>query len=165
MLKRDGVYIMESSEIIGDVKIGENSSVWSKAVIRGDDSTIRIGKNTSIQDMTIIHTEHNIPVEIGDNVTIGHRAVIHCRKIGSNCIIGMGAIVLDNAEIGDYSIVAAGALVTENRIIPPRSLVMGIPAKIVRKTKDKDIKRIEEAVQDNLRLSKSHYEGSHSKIH
>jgi carbonic anhydrase/acetyltransferase-like protein (isoleucine patch superfamily) len=162
MIKRGGAYIMESAEIIGDVKIGKNSSVWNKVVIRGDDSYIRIGKNTSIQDMSVIHTEHNIPVEIGDNVTIGHRAVIHCRKISSNCIIGMGAILLDNVEIGDLSIVAAGAVVTENQIIPPRSLVMGVPGRIVRKTTDKDLKRIKEAAKDNLRLSKSHYEGSHS---
>ncbi|UCF56678.1 MAG: gamma carbonic anhydrase family protein [Deltaproteobacteria bacterium] len=165
MIKKNKVYIMESAEIVGDVKIGENASVWSKAVIRGDDSYIRIGKNTNIQDMCVIHTEHDIPVEIGDNVTIGHNAVIHCKKIGSNCIIGMGAMLLVIAEIGECSIIAAGAVVTENQIIPPRSLVMGVPGKIVRKIGDEDIKRIEKAAQDYLRLSKSHYEGQHKKIH
>jgi carbonic anhydrase/acetyltransferase-like protein (isoleucine patch superfamily) len=115
--------------------------------------------------MCVIHTEHDIPVEIGDNVTIGHNAVIHCKKIGSNCIIGMGAMLLVNAEIGECSIIAAGAVVTENQIIPPRSLVMGVPGKIVRKIGDENIKRIEKAAQDYLRLSKSHYEGQHKKIH
>jgi len=159
MIKKNGVYIMESAEIVGDVIIGESSSVWSKAVIRGDESYIRIGKNTNIQDLCVIHAEHDIPIEIGDNVTIGHSAVIHCRKVGSNCLIGMGVILLDNAEIGEYSIVAAGTVVTENKVIPPRSLVMGVPGKIVREINDDDIKRIISSTKDYLRLSKSHYEG------
>ena len=164
MIKKTGVYIMESAEIVGDVIIGEFSSVWSKAVIRGDESYIRIGKNTNIQDLCVIHAENDIPIEIGDNVTIGHSAVIHCRKVGSNCLIGMGAMLLDNAEIGEYSIVAAGTVVTENRIIPPRSLVMGVPGKIVREIKDDDIKRIISSSKDYLRLSRLHYKGRYKKI-
>ena len=164
MIKKNGVYIMESAEIVGDVIIGEFSSVWSKAVIRGDESYIRIGKNTNIQDLCVIHAENDIPIEIGDNVTIGHSAVIHCRKVGSNCLIGMGAMLLDNAEIGEYSIVAAGTVVTENRIIPPRSLVMGVPGKIVREINDDDIKRIISSSKDYLRLSRSHYKGRYKKI-
>ena len=154
MIKKNGVYIMESAEIVGDVIIGECSSVWSKAVIRGDESYIRIGKNTNIQDLCVIHAEHDIPIEIGDNVTVGHGAVIHCRKVGSNCLIGMGALLLDNAEIGEYSIVAAGTVVTENRIIPPRSLVIGVPGKIVREINDDDVKRIISSSKDYLRLSR-----------
>jgi len=142
MIRTNGVYIMESAEIVGDVTIGEDSSVWSHAVIRGDDSTIRIGKNSNIQDMCVIHTEHDIPLEIGDNVTIGHSAIVHCRRIGSNCIIGMGAMLLDNAEIGEYCIVAAGAVVTEGQIVPPNSLVMGVPGKVVRDLQESDIRRI-----------------------
>ena len=164
MIKKNGVYIMESAEIVGDVIIGEFSSVWSKAVIRGDESYIRIGKNTNIQDLCVIHAENDIPIEIGDNVTIGHSAVIHCRKVGSNCLIGMGAMLLDNAEIGEYSIVAAGTVVTENRIIPPRSLVMGVPGKIVREINDDDVKRIISSSKDYLRLSRSHYKGRYKKI-
>lgn len=164
MIRRDGVYIMESAEIMGNVEIGANSSVWCKVVIRGDESYVRIGKNTNIQDMCVIHPEHDIPVEIGDNVTIGHNAVIHCRRIGSNCLIGMGAMLLVNAEIGEYSIVAAGAVVPENRIIPPRSLVMGVPGRVVRKIKEEDIKRIESGAQDYLRLSKSYYKGTYKKL-
>jgi carbonic anhydrase/acetyltransferase-like protein (isoleucine patch superfamily) len=165
MIKKDGVYMMESAEILGDVKIGEHSSVWNKAVIRADGSPVRIGKNTNIQDMCVMHTEENIPLEIGDNVTIGHSAVIHCRRIGSNCIIGMGAMLLDDVEIGEYSIIAAGTVVTENKRIPPRSLVMGIPGKIVREINHDDIKRIENATQEYLHLARSHYEGHHKKIH
>ena len=165
MIKKDRVYIMESAEIVGKVRIGENSSVWSKVVIRGDESSIRIGENTNIQDMCVIHAGHNIPIKIGDNVTIGHSAVIHCRKVGSNCIVGMGAMLLNNVEIGDYSVIAAGTLVTEGTIIPPRSLVVGIPGKIIREINDEEIKRIEDAARDYLRLSRSHYEGQHKKIH
>jgi carbonic anhydrase/acetyltransferase-like protein (isoleucine patch superfamily) len=164
MIKKDGVYIMESAEIVGDVKIGEHSSVWSKAVIRADGSCITIGKNTNIQDMCVMHTDPGMPLEIGDNVTIGHGAVIHCRRVGSNCIIGMGAMLLDNVEIGEYSVIAAGTVVTENKTIPPRSLVMGIPGKIVRQINDDNIRRIEDAAQEYLRLAESHYEGLHKKI-
>jgi carbonic anhydrase/acetyltransferase-like protein (isoleucine patch superfamily) len=164
MIKKDRAFVMESAEIFGDVKIGENSSIWSKAVIRGDNSSIRIGKNTNIQDLCVIHAERNIPIEIGDNVTIGHKAVIHCRRVGSNCIIGMGAILLDNAEIGEYSIIGAGAVVVENKRIPSRSIVMGIPGKIVRETDDEDIKRIRDATQDYLDLARSFYEGQYKEI-
>jgi carbonic anhydrase/acetyltransferase-like protein (isoleucine patch superfamily) len=165
MMKKDEVYIMESAEIVGDVKIGEHSSVWSQAVIRGDGSAIRIGKNTNIQDMCVIHTDCGKPLEIGDSVTIGHGAVVHCRRVGSNCVIGMGAVLLNNAEIGDYSVIAAGTVVTENKKIPPRSLVMGIPGKIVREIRDEDIKGIEHAAWEYLVLARAHYEGQYKRIH
>lgn len=161
MIRTNGVYIMESAEVVGDVTIGKDSSVWSHAVIRGDDSTIRIGRNSNIQDMCVIHTEHDIPIEIGDNVTIGHSAIVHCRRIGSNCIIGMGAMLLDNAEIGEYCIVAAGAVVTEGQIVPSKSLVMGVPGKVVRDLGESDIQRIEKAARDYHRLSQEHYRGKH----
>jgi len=103
-------------------------------------------------------------MEIGDNVTIGHSAVIHCRRVGSNCLIGMGAMLLDNVEIGENSILAAGTVVAENTKILSRSVVMGVPDKVVRKTNDEDIKRIESVAQDYLRLAKSHHEGKYTKI-
>lgn len=164
MIRKNGVYMAETAEVLGDVSLGENSSVWNKAVIRGDDSYIRIGSNTNIQDMCVVHTEHNIPVEIGDSVTIGHGAIVHCRSIGSYCIIGMGAMLLDNAQIGEYSIVGAGAVVTEGQIVPPRSLVMGIPGKVVREIEEVNIRRIEKAAQDYLRLAQEHYQGKHKLL-
>jgi carbonic anhydrase/acetyltransferase-like protein (isoleucine patch superfamily) len=115
--------------------------------------------------MCVIHTDPGRPLEIGDNVTIGHGAMLHCRRIGSYCFIGMGAVLLDSVEIGEYSVIAAGTVVTENKKIPPRSLVMGIPGKIVREIKDEDIKRIEHGAQEYLRLAKAHYEGYHKRIH
>ena len=165
MIRKNKAYIMESAEIVGDVRIGENSSVWCKAVIRGDLSSISIGKGTNIQDMCVMHADRKAPIEIGDNVTIGHSAVIHCSKVGSNCIIGMGAMLLDNVEIGEYSIIGAGTVVAENTKIPSRSVVMGVPGKVVREINDADIKRIESAAQDYMHLSKSHYESKYKKIH
>jgi carbonic anhydrase/acetyltransferase-like protein (isoleucine patch superfamily) len=159
MIKKAGVYIMESAEIMGDVRIGEDSSVWNKVVIRGDEAYVQIGNRTNIQDMCVLHTERDIPLKIGDNVTIGHGAIIHCKKIGANCIIGMGAMLLVNAEIGEFSVVAAGAVVVENKIIPPRSLVMGVPGEVVRPIDDENIKRIKHATGEYMRLSKEHYEG------
>jgi carbonic anhydrase/acetyltransferase-like protein (isoleucine patch superfamily) len=164
MIKRRGVYIMESAEILGDVGIGENSSVWSKVVIRGDESSVRIGKATNIQDMCVMHAETDIPMEIGDNVTIGHSAVVHCRRIGSHSMIGMGALVLDNAEIGEYSIIGAGAVVLENAKIPPRSIVLGIPGKVVREINDDGIQRIRNSALNYLRLAQAYYEGKYRKI-
>ncbi len=164
MVQKDGAYIMESAEIIGEVTIGEDSSVWSNAVIRGDGSPIKVGKNSNIQDMCVMHTDPGRPLEVGDNVTIGHGAVLHCRRVGSNCVIGMGAMLLDNAEIGEYSVVAAGTVVTENKKIPSRSLVMGVPGKIVREINDEDIERIGHAAQEYVRLAKAHHEGYYKRI-
>ncbi len=161
MIKENGVYIMESAEIIGKVSIGPDSSVWNKAVIRGDDESVTIGKNTNIQDMCMVHPEHDIPMEIGDNVSIGHRAIVHCKKIGSNCLIGMGAILLDNVEIGKYSIIAAGSVIAENRKIPPRSVVMGVPGKIVREANEKDLKLIQNTALQVFNLAVNHSMGKY----
>lgn len=134
----ESVYVSESAEIIGKVSIGENSSVWYTSVIRGDDEYIKIGKNTNIQDGTVIHGE--LKTEIGDNVTIGHRAIIHGAKVGNNSLIGMGAILLDGAEIGEFSIVGAGALVTSGKKFPDGMLIIGSPAKAVRELTDEEKK-------------------------
>ena len=114
--------------IIGDVEIGAGSSVWPCAVIRGDFAPIRIGRGTHIEDCAVLHT--GTPLEIGDHVTVGHGAVVHCRRIGDRCLIGNNATVLDGAEIGEGSIVAAGAVVTPRSVIPPGSFVAGVPARV-----------------------------------
>ena len=127
------VFIADGAKVIGNVIIKELSSVWFNAVIRGDSSTIEIGKRTNIQDNVVIHTSKNSKVIIGDNVTIGHGAIVHGCSIGNNVLIGMGAIILDNAIIGDNCIIGAGSLITQNKIIPSGSVVFGNPYKIVRK--------------------------------
>jgi len=120
-------FVHETAVIIGDVHIGEASSVWPNAVLRADFAAIRIGNRTHIEDCSVIH---GLPSEIGDDVTIGHSVVIHCSRIGSHILIGNNATILDDAEIGDYCMIAAGAVVTSGTKVPPRSLVMGIPGKI-----------------------------------
>lgn len=132
------VFVADSADVVGDVEIGENSSVWFQAVLRGDIEPIRIGANTNIQDGTIVHTNVGTPTVVGDWVTIGHRAVIHGCTIENHCLIGMGAIVLNNVRVGEGSIVAAGAVVLDDTVIPPRSLFMGTPAKFRRDLDEKD---------------------------
>ncbi len=133
------VFIAEGVRIIGDVVIGKDSSVWYNTVIRGDVHYIRIGERTNIQDNTVIHvTNKKFPTNIGSNVTIGHSAVIHACTINDYSLIGMGAIVLDDAVVGPYSLVAAGAVVTMGMNIPEGVLVAGVPAKIIRKLTDEE---------------------------
>jgi len=126
-------YIDDSAQVIGDVEIGEESSVWMCVVIRGDVHRIRIGRRTNIQDGTIVHVMKDThPTTLGDNVTIGHGAIVHGCTIEDQCLIGMGAILLNGAHVGTQSIVAAGTLIVEGAKIPPRSLVMGSPGKVKR---------------------------------
>jgi carbonic anhydrase/acetyltransferase-like protein (isoleucine patch superfamily) len=126
-------FIDASAQVIGDVEIGEESSVWMCAVIRGDVHWIKVGKRTSIQDGTIVHAMTGThPTSIGDNVTIGHAAVIHGCTVEDQCLIGMGAILLNGSHVGAASIVAAGTLLVEGQKVPPRSLVMGSPGKVKR---------------------------------
>ncbi|MGB9807786.1 MAG: gamma carbonic anhydrase family protein [Thermosulfidibacteraceae bacterium] len=153
----ESVFIASSAYVIGDVVIGENSSVWFNSVIRGDVNYIRIGKFTNIQDLSVVHvTSKKFPTHIGDYVTIGHRAIIHGCTIGNYCLIGMGAIILDGVEVSDYTIVAAGSVVTPGKKFPPGVLLMGIPAKIVREITLEERKNIEESAIHYVELAKSY---------
>src|SRR5438477_8715589 len=127
------VFIDDSAQVIGDVEIGEESSVWMTVVIRGDVHRIRIGRRSNVQDGTVVHVMKDThATTVGDHVTIGHAAVIHGYTIDDQCLIGMGAILLNGAHIGAQSIVAAGTLITEGMKVPPKSLVMGSPGKVRR---------------------------------
>ena len=125
-------FVAENATLIGDVTVGADSSVWFGAVIRGDNEPITVGKGTSIQDNAVLHTEKGHPLTIGDNVTVGHGAIVHCASVGSNTLIGMGAILLDGAVIGEHCIIGAGAVVKENAVVPAGTMMVGIPAKPVR---------------------------------
>ena len=140
-------FIAWNADVSGDVVLGSESSVWFNATIRGDIAPIRIGNVSNIQDGAVCHISTDNPLTVGDYVTVGHNAIIHSCTVGSHCLIGMGAIVLDNAEIGDYSIVGAGALVTGGKKFPPRSLILGSPAKRVRELTDDDIREIDAAAE------------------
>jgi carbonic anhydrase/acetyltransferase-like protein (isoleucine patch superfamily) len=145
-------WVTESAQVIGDVVIGEESSVWFNAVIRGDVNYIRIGKRTNIQDGCVLHVaRRTLPLVIGDEVTVGHNVTLHACTIGNRCLIGMGAVVMDGAEVGENCIVGAGSLVTPGTKIPPGSMVMGSPARVKRSLTEEESRKI--------RDSAAHYVG------
>jgi gamma-carbonic anhydrase len=128
-----GVYIAKGAVVLGDVKLGAHSSVWYHAVLRGDINRIVVGHHTNVQDNAVLHLADEFPCVLGNYVTVGHSAVVHACKVGDEVLIGMGAVVLDGAVIGKQSIIGASALVKQGMKIPPGSMVLGAPAKVVRK--------------------------------
>ncbi len=136
-------WLAATATVLGEVHIGERSSIWFGAVLRGDVAAIRIGDDTNIQDLACLHADPDKPCTLGNRITMGHQAIVHGATIEDECLIGIGAIVLNDAHIGKHSIIGAGALVTEGKVIPPRSLVLGMPGKIVREVTDEDLERIE----------------------
>ena len=146
-------YVHESAQLIGDIVIGEHASVWPTTVIRGDESYIRIGDYTNIQDHCVLHVEgDNAPLLIGERVAVGHNVILHSCRIEPRCLIGMGAIILNNVEIGSGSIVAAGSVVAENTVIAPGSLFMGVPGRLRRQLTESDYERIDRNIKDYVRL-------------
>jgi len=126
------VFVAEGARIVGDVEIGEDSSVWFNAVIRGDILPIRIGRRTNVQDGCILHTKEGFPLVVGDEVTYGHGVTTHGCTVGDLCLLGIGCVVLDGAVVGRGSVIGSGAVVPPGTIVPPHSLVMGIPGKVVK---------------------------------
>jgi len=148
-------FVAETAIVIGDVEIGEESSVWFGSILRGDVNYIRIGARTNIQDGSIIHVSTKThPTVFEDEITLGHRVTLHGCYIETNCLIGIGAIVLDGARIGRDSLIAAGSLITPNTQIPPRSLVMGSPARIKRELNNDEIYNLSRFWQNYTELSK-----------
>ncbi|HJR63550.1 MAG TPA: gamma carbonic anhydrase family protein [Gemmatimonadaceae bacterium] len=154
-------FIHERATVLGDVTLGARTSVWPSAVIRADTAPVVIGSETSVQDGTVIHVDLDVPVHVGSRVTIGHRAIIHGATIEDDCLIGMGAIVLNHVRVGRGSIVGAGALCTEGMEIPPNSVVLGVPAKVVRETTPEMRERIQAGVESYLALQEEHRRGKH----
>jgi carbonic anhydrase/acetyltransferase-like protein (isoleucine patch superfamily) len=153
----DSNYIAETAVVIGDVVLGEGASIWHNCTVRGDVNWIRIGEASNVQDNTVIHVTHGTaPTQIGDRVTIGHGAIIHGCTIEDEVLIGMGATVMDHAVIGTNSIVGAGALVTGGTEVPPRSMVLGSPAKVVRELTDDEVASIGQYADNYLRYSAAH---------
>jgi carbonic anhydrase/acetyltransferase-like protein (isoleucine patch superfamily) len=153
------VYVAEGAQIIGDVEIGRDSSVWFNSVIRGDVHFIRIGERTNIQDNAVLHVTHDTyPLVIGSDVTIGHGAILHAATLKDCCLIGMGATVLDNATIGSYSLVAAGALVLEQFEVPAGSLVAGVPARVKRMLTQEEQEEIAQSARNYVEYVKTYRE-------
>ena len=145
----ESVWVADSAQVMGNVVLGEDCSVWFGAVIRGDTETIRVGRGSNIQDNSILHADHGMPLNIGENVTVGHQVMLHGCTVGDNSLIGIAAVVLNGARIGKNCLVGAGALVTEGKEFPDGSMIIGSPAKAVRQLSPEQI--------EGLKMSAKHY--------
>ena len=157
-------FIAPQAIVLGDVQLGPDSSVWYNSVIRGDTERIRIGEGTNIQDFTMVHADPGIPCLIGARVTVGHRVILHGCVVEDDCLIGMGAILLNRVKIGAGSIVGAGSLVLERTEIPPGSLVLGSPAKVVKPIGDGVRARIDRAWRHYVEMARRHRAGEFPRL-
>ncbi len=148
--------VAPNASIIGDVVIGSRTSIWPGAVLRGDYGRIRVGANCSLQDNVVVHCSSQNPALIGNGVTIAHSAIVHASRIGDECLVGAGAIIFDGATIGTHSIIGIGSVVLEGRAIPPRSVAVGAPAKVMRKTSDEDIRMIRESYRAYVKMAQKY---------
>ena len=155
----ESAWVAPSADVIGDVELGENASVWYSCVLRGDIAPIRVGADTNIQDLTMVHVDVDRPCVIGERVGIGHRAIVHGCEVHDDATIGMGAVVLTDAVVGEGSLVAAGAVVTEGMEVPPNSLVVGVPGKVIREVDDGLRERMGLTVSHYRALKEAHREG------
>jgi carbonic anhydrase/acetyltransferase-like protein (isoleucine patch superfamily) len=150
-------FVDTTAQVIGDVEIGAHSSVWMQAVVRGDVNSIRIGQRSNIQDGTVVHVMHDDhATTIGDDVTIGHRAIVHGCTVGDRVLIGMGAIVLNGARIAEDCIIAAGTVVTEGMVVPRRSMVMGVPGRVRRPLTDAEVASVLESAANYARYKQDY---------
>ena len=154
--KKDSIVICPGAQVIGDVELGENVSIWHGAVLRGDTDSITIGDNSNVQDNCVVHCTKDFPVEIGKNVSVGNGAVVHGCKLDDNVLIGMNATVLNGAHISKNSIVGAGAVVSEGKEFPEGSLILGVPAKAVKEVTPEQIEMIQNNAENYVKLSKQY---------
>jgi carbonic anhydrase/acetyltransferase-like protein (isoleucine patch superfamily) len=152
----ESAFVANSATLVGDVRLGKDSSVFYGAVLRGDIETITIGESSNVQDGCIVHLADDLGAHIGAWCTIGHAAIIHACTIGDECLVGMQAVVLDGAEIGDQCLIGAGSLVTQRTKIPPRSLVLGSPAKVVRPLKENELASLRESAAKYVAVARAH---------
>ena len=142
-----GAFVAANAIVTGDVTLGEDVGVWFGCVVRGDDAPLTVGRRTNVQDLTMIHADTGVPNVIGEEVTIGHRCVLHGARVEDRCLIGMGAILLGGSVIGAESLIAAGAVVKEGFVVPPRSLVAGVPGRILRELRDDEVEAIRRSAE------------------
>jgi carbonic anhydrase/acetyltransferase-like protein (isoleucine patch superfamily) len=154
-------FIHPSSELIGRIVIKKDASIWPMVVLRGDIERITIGVQANVQDATVMHTSKGLPVVLGTGVTVGHGAIVHGAKVGAYSLIGMGAILLDGCQIGAECLIGAGAVVPEHVKIPARSLVLGVPGKVVRKLRPEELTMLHQRAKDYVRYAQGHRAGSH----
>jgi carbonic anhydrase/acetyltransferase-like protein (isoleucine patch superfamily) len=146
-----GAFVAANAVVTGDVTLGADAGVWFGCVLRGDDAPLSIGRRTNVQDLSVVHADTGVPNTIGEECTIGHRVVLHGARVGDRCLIGMGAVLLGGSVIGDESLVAAGAVVKERFAVPPRSLVAGVPAKVVRELSEDEVASIRASAEGYVR--------------
>ena len=144
----ESAYVASGATVIGKVTLGERASVWPGAVLRGDNEPIRIGDDTNIQESAVLHTDPGFPLTIGDNVSIGHQAMLHGCTVGDGALIGIQAVVLNNAVIGKDCLVGAGAVVTEGKVFADRSLIVGAPARVLRELTDENVAMMRANAED-----------------
>ncbi len=154
------IYVAGTAVVTGDVVLGSGTNLWFGVVVRGDLARITLGKDVNLQDGVIVHTDTDAPQELEDGVVVGHRAILHGRRVGTNTLIGMGAILLSGSEIGADCVVAAGTLVPEGRRIPPRSLVMGVPGKVLRPVTEEDVARTRSICARYQQMARKYVGGS-----
>jgi len=154
------VFVDASAQVIGDVELADHASVWMNAVVRGDVNGIRIGRRTNVQDNCVLHVTADHPTELAEDVTVGHSVTLHGCRIGPRCLIGIGAIVLTGAEVGEESVVAAGSLVPEGMKVPPRSLVMGVPAKVRRAVTEEERRNLRRLAENYIGYKETYLEES-----
>lgn len=154
--KKDSIVICPGAQVIGNVELGEDVSIWHGAVLRGDTDSITIGNNSNVQDNCVVHCTKGFPVKIGDNVSVGHGAVVHGCTLDDNVLIGMNATVLNGAHIGKNSIVGAGAVVSEGKEFPENSLILGVPAKLIKELSPEQVQMIQNNADNYVRLSKQY---------
>lgn len=157
----ESAFIAETAVVCGNVFVGKNCSVYFNSTLRGDRKEILVGDGSNIQDNCVIHASPVYPVHIGRNVSIGHGAIIHGCTIRDNVLVGMGAIIMNDVEIGENSIIGAGTLLTQHKKIPPNSLVMGVPGKVVRELTEEDVARISQNAEHYRNMSAEHKAGKH----
>lgn len=158
MTDQGGWFLACDALVTGDVTLGEGSSVWFRTVVRGDDAAVRIGRRVNLQDFAMVHPDPGEDLVVGDDVIVGHRAVLHGLSVGSRCVVGMGAILLPRSRIGDDCIVAAGAVVPEGMVVEPGWVVMGVPAKPRRRTTEEDRATVERFVPHYVEAARAYCE-------
>ena len=152
-------YVHPAAFVCGDVTLGPRVSIWPSAVVRGDTAAITIGADSNVQDGTVIHVDHGVPTVIGERVAIGHRAIVHGATVGDDCLIAMGAILLNHVVVGAGSVIGAGAVCAEGMQIPPGSVVLGVPGRVVRQVTSEMSARIRKTVASYIELQEQHRRG------
>jgi len=159
MRRVGSVFLAETAVVVGDVVLGPDCSVWHHCVVRGDVAPIRVGARVNIQDGAVLHCNHGVPLEIADEVSMGHHAVVHCRRVGRGTLVGTRATVLDDCEIGQECLIAAGAVVPPGTVVPDGMVVMGVPGRVIRPVSDRERAYLRRVVEVYLDLARRHAEG------